>query len=213
MKKIFFVFLLIFSLLIINGKEYECEAKKDLFNEVERYILNEYEFVNNGVKLEYTIKTDINNELKRIDKIFAAKSDVIVTKGENWISVEGENINYSVNMYNYNELIKVEVIVINNDKTLSESYLKLLVQEIRNSNFIDERYFSFIKGKIKTEDKNAFEDIENKLKINISESLDISNGSIAKATMMDGTDINIGQITYDTGSYLIIGTPIIFVTY
>ena len=157
MKKIFFVFLLIFSLLIINGKEYECEAKKDLFNEVERYILNEYEFVNNGVKLEYTIKTDINNELKRINKIFAAKSDVIVTKGENWISVEGENINYSVNMYNYNELIKVEVIVINNDKTLSESYLKLLVQEIRNSNFIDERYFSFIKGKIKTEDKNAFE--------------------------------------------------------
>ncbi len=213
MKKIFFVFLLIFSLLIINGKEYECEAKKDLFNEVERYILNEYEFVNNGVKLEYTIKTDINNELKRIDKIFAAKSDVIVTKGENWISVEGENINYSVNMYNYNELIKVEVIVINNDKTLSESYLKLLVQEIRNSNFIDERYFSFIKGKIKTEDKNAFEDIENKLKIKVNENLDISNGSIAKATMMDGTNINIGQITYDTGSYLIIGTPIIFVTY
>lgn len=213
MKKIFFVFLLIFSLLIINGKEYECEAKKDLFNEVERYILNEYEFVNNGVKLEYTIKTDINNELKRINKIFAAKSDVIVTKGENWISVEGENINYSVNMYNYNELIKVEVIVTNNDKTLSESYLKLLVQEIRNSNFIDERYFSFIKGKIKTEDKNAFEDIENKLKIKVNENLDISNGSIAKATMMDGTNINIGQITYDTGSYLIIGTPIIFVTY
>ena len=213
MKKIFFVFLLIFSLLIINGKEYECVAKKDLFNEVERYILNEYEFVNNGVKLEYTIKTDINNELKRIDKIFAAKSDVIVTKGENWISVEGENINYSVNMYNYNELIKVEVIVTNNDKTLSESYLKLLVQEIRNSNFIDERYFSFIKGKIKTEDKNAFEDIENKLKIKVNENLDISNGSIAKATMMDGTNINIGQITYDTGSYLIIGTPIIFVTY
>ena len=59
------------------------------------------------------------------------KSDMIVTKGENWISVEGENINYSVNMYNYNELIKVEVIVINNDKTLSESYLKLLVQEIK----------------------------------------------------------------------------------
>ena len=213
MKKIFFVFLLIFSLLIINGKEYECEAKKDLFNEVERYILNEYEFVNNGVKLEYTIKTDINNELKRIDKIFAAKIDVIVTKGENWISVEGENINYSVNMYNYNELIKVEVIVTNNDKTLSESYLKLLVQEIRNSNFIDERYFSFIKGKIKTEDKNAFEDIENKLKIKVNENLDISNGSIAKATMMYGTNINIGQITYDTGSYLIIGTPIIFVTY
>ena len=31
--------------------------------------------------------------------------------------------------------------------------------------------------------------------------------------MKDDTNINIGQINYDTGSYLIIGTPIIFVTY
>ena len=213
MKKIFFVFLLIFSLLIINGKEYECGAKGDSFNEVERYILNEYEFISNGIKLEYTIKTDINNELKRIDKIFASKNTLIVTKGENWISAESENIKYSVNMYNYNELTKVEVIVINNDKTISESYLKLLVQEIRSNNFIDERYFSFIKGKLKVEDKNIFEDIENKLKIKVSKNLNISNGSIAKATMMDGTNIIIGQITYDTGSYLIIGKPIIFVTY
>ena len=43
--------------------------------------------------------------------------------------------------------------------------------------------------------------------------LEISNGSIAKATLMDGTNINIGQISYDTGSYLIIGTPVIFITY
>ena len=213
MKKIFFVFLLIFSLLIINGKEYECEAKKDLFNEVERYVLNEYEFIQNGMKLEYTIKEDINDELDRIDKIFQSKNDLVVTKSENSISAKSENINYSVNIYNYSKLTKVEVIVINTDKTLSESYLRLLVEEIRNSNFINERYFSFIKGKIKTEGKNIFEDVENKLKIIINENIDISNGSIAKATMIDGTNLNIGQITYDTGSYLIIGTPIIFVTY
>lgn len=213
MKKIFFVFLLIFSLLIINGKEYECEAKKDLFNEVERYVLNEYEFIQSGIKLEYTINVDINDELNRINKIFQSKSDLIVSKNGNCISVESENINYSVNAYNYDDLTKVEVIVINNDRTLSESYLKLLVKEIRSSNFINERYFSFIKGKIKTDDKNIFEDVEKKLKIRVSENLDISNGSIAKATMIDGTNLNIGQITYDTGSYLIIGTPIIFVTY
>ena len=213
MKKIFFIFISIFSLLIINGKEYECEAKKDLFNEVERYVLSEYEFIQNGMKLEYTIKADISDELDRIDKIFQSKNDLVVTKSENSISAKSENINYSVNIYNYGRLTKVEVIVINTDKTLSESYLRLLVEEIRNSNFINERYFSFIKGKIKTEGKNIFEDVENKLKIIINENIDISNGSIAKATMIDGTNLNIGQITYDTGSYLIIGTPIIFVTY
>ena len=213
MKKIFFVFISIFSLLIINGKEYECEAKKDLFNEVERYVLNEYEFIQNGMKLEYTTKVDIDDELDRIDKIFQFKNDLIVTRSENSISAKSENINYSVNIYNYSGLTKVEVRVINTDSTLSESYLRGLVEEIRSSNFINERYFSFIKGKIKTEDKNIFEDVENKLKIKINENLDISNGSIAKATMIDGTNLNIGQITYDTGSYLIIGTPIIFVTY
>ena len=199
LKKVFFVFLLIFSLLIINGKEYECEAKKDLFNEVERYVLSEYEFIQNGMKLEYTIKADISDELDRIDKIFQSKNDLVVTKSENSISAKSENINYSVNIYNYGRLTKVEVIVINTDKTLSESYLRLLVEEIRNSNFINERYFSFIKGKIKTEGKNIFEDVENKLKIIINENIDISNGSIAKATMIDGTNLNIGQITYDTG--------------
>lgn len=213
MKKLFFVFLLIFSLLIINGKEYECEAKQDLFNDVERYVLNEYEFIENGIKLEYTVKADINKEFERINEIFEDKNDLIVTTSESCISAKSENINYSVNIYNYNELTKVEVIAINKDKTLSEKNLELLVQEIRNSNFIDERYFSFIKGKIETEEKNIFEDVENKLKIKINEKLDISNGSIAKATMIDSTNINIGQITYDTGSYLIIGTPIIFVTY
>ncbi|WP_294175044.1 hypothetical protein [uncultured Clostridium sp.] len=214
MKKVFFVFLLIFSLLlIINGKEYECEAKKDLFNDVERYILNEYEFIENGIKLEYIVKADINYEFKRINEIFKSKNDLIVTTSELCISAKGKNINYNINIYNYNGLTKVEVIAINKDKTLSQKNLELLVQEIRNSNFIDERYFSFIKGKIETEEKNIFEDVENKLKIKINEKLDISNGSVAKATMIDSTNINIGQITYDTGSYLIIGTPIIFVTY
>ena len=93
MKKIFFVFLLIFSLLIINGKEYECEAKKDLFNEVERYVLSEYEFIQNGMKLEYTIKADISDELNRINKIFQSKNDLVVTKSENSISAKSENIN------------------------------------------------------------------------------------------------------------------------
>ena len=72
------------------------------------------------------------------------------------ISAKGKNINYNVNIYNYNGLTKVEVIAINKDKTLSQKNLELLVQEIRNSNFIDERYFSFIKGKIETEEKNIF---------------------------------------------------------
>lgn len=213
MKKIFFVFLLIFSLLIINGKDYSCEIKEDLFNKIETYILDEYEFVESGMKLEYTVKSQINDEYIRIEEILKKKNDLLTCKDEKYISLKDEKINYSVNIYNYGDLTKVEVIVINKDSSISNVDLRLLLQEIRNDNFIDERYFSFIKGKINTNDKNVFDNIAKELQIQVNDRLELNNGYIAKATMKDKSDINIGQINYDTGSYLIIGTPIIFVTY
>ncbi|MEN8078833.1 hypothetical protein ABFP60_17840 [Clostridioides difficile] len=213
MKKIFFVFLLIFSLLIISGKGYRCEAKEDSFNKLEGYILDKYEFVESGMKLEYTVKSSIKDEYERIDNIFNNKSNLVISNSEKCISAKSENINYSVNMYKYGDVTKIEVILINKNSSISNINLKLLLQEIRNDNFVDERYFSFIKGKINTKEKNIFDDIEKELQVEINEILDVNNGYIAKATMKDKSDINIGQIDYDTGSYLIIGTPIIFVTY
>lgn len=213
MKRIFFVFLLIFSLLIINGKDYSCEVKEDLFNKIEKYILDEYEFVESGIKLEYTVKSQINDEYKRIEEIFSNKNNLLISTDKNFINAKDKKINYSVNMYNYGDLIKVEIIIINTDECINNFDLRVLLKEIRNDNFIDERYFSFIKGKINTKDKNIFDNLEKEFKLQINDRLEVSNGYIAKATMKDKNDINIGQINYDTGSYLIIGTPIIFITY
>ena len=39
MKKVFLIFLLIFSLLVINNKEYKCEAKNNDFEKIEKYVL------------------------------------------------------------------------------------------------------------------------------------------------------------------------------
>ena len=41
----------------------------------------------------------------------------------------------------------------------------------------------------------------------------ISNGKVIKANLVDGSRVNIGQISYNTGDYLIVGTPVIFITY
>lgn len=213
MKKIFFVILLIFSLLIINGKDYSCEVKEDLFNKIETYILDEYEFVESGMKLEYTVKSQIDDEYSRIEQILNNKDNVLICKDGKGISAKDEKINYSINIYKYGDFTKVEIIVINKDYKISNFDLKVLLQEIRSDNFIDERYFSFIKGKINTNDKYVFDDIEKELKLQINNRLEVNNGYIAKVTMEGKNDINIGQINYDTGSYLIIGTPIIFVTY
>lgn len=213
MKKVFFVFLLIFSLLIIGGKEYKCELKEDSFSKIEGYVINNYDFVQNGIKLEYTVDEKLCKEYLRIKQFFEENNFLVLSTENNNITAESENINYSINICEYNDLIKVQVILINNDVSKSEEELKKLSQKIRNDNFINERYFSFIKGKLNTQDKNLIDDLEKNLNIKVNEYLDINNGCVAEATFEDNQHINIGQIKYDTGSYLIIGTPIIFVTY
>ena len=206
MKKVFFVFLLIFSLLIIGGKE-------DSFSKIEGYVINNYDFVQNGIKLEYTVDEKLCKEYLRIKQFFEENNFLVLSTENNNITAESENIDYSINICEYNDLIKVQVILINNDVSKSEEELKKLSQKIRNDNFINERYFSFIKGKLNTQDKNLIDDLEKNLNIKVNEYLDINNGCVAEATFEDNQHINIGQIKYDTGSYLIIGTPIIFVTY
>ena len=213
MKKVFFVFLLIFSLLIIVGKEYKCESKEDSFSKIEGYVINNYDFVQNGIKLEYTVDEKLCKEYLRIKQFFEENNFLVLSTENNNITAESENIDYSINICEYNDLIKVQVILINNDVSKSEEELKKLSQKIRNDNFINERYFSFIKGKLNTQDKNLIDDLEKNLNIKVNEYLDINNGCVAEATFEDNQHINIGQIKYDTGSYLIIGTPIIFVTY
>ena len=212
MKKVFFVFLLIFSLLIIGGKEYKCESKEDSFSKIEGYVINNYDFVQNGIKLEYTVDEKLCKEYLRIKQFFEENNFLVLSTENNNITAESENIDYSINICEY-DLIKVQVILINNDVSKSEEELKKLSQKIRNDNFINERYFSFIKGKLNTQDKNLIDDLEKNLNIKVNEYLDINNGCVAEATFEDNQHINIGQIKYDTGSYLIIGTPIIFVTY
>ena len=213
MKKVFFVFLLIFSLLIIGGKEYKCESKEDSFSKIEGYVINNYDFVQNGIKLEYTVDEKLCKEYLRIKQFFEENNFLVLSTENNNITAESENIDYSINICEYNDLIKVQVILINNDVSKSEEELKKLSQKIRNDNFINERYFSFIKGKLNTQDKNLIDDLEKNLNIKVNEYLDINNGCVAEATFEDNQHINSGQIKYDTGSYLIIGTPIIFVTY
>ena len=213
MKKVFFVFLLIFSLLIIGGKEYKCESKEDSFSKIEGYVINNYDFVQNGIKLEYTVDEKLCKEYLRIKQFFEENNFLVLSTENNNITAESENIDYSINICEYNDLIKVQVILINNDVSKSEEELKKLSQKIRNDNFINERYFSFIKGKLNTQDKNLIDDLEKNLNIKVNEYLDINNGCVAEATFEDNQHINIGQMKYETGSYLIIGTPIIFVTY
>ena len=43
--------------------------------------------------------------------------------------------------------------------------------------------------------------------------LEINNGKVSNIVMNDDKSINVAQVNYNSGSYLIIGTPTIFITY
>ena len=212
MKKSFYIFLLIFSLLSINGREYRCEIENYSFNIIEKYFMEECDFIQNGLKVEYTTRESRVNEYQRIlEALF--KDNLYVKEEKNSISAYSENINYSVKFVQDNEILKVEIVILNTDKTVNKINLEKLVKNIKSSETIDERYFSFIKGKISNDSNDIFNKIEENLYEDTIKVAEINNGYSIKATMKDNEMINIGKVNYDTGSYLIIGTPIIFITY
>ena len=83
---------------------------------------------------------------------------------------------------------------------------------MKSNKCIDERIYYFSKVKI-NEEKNILPFILDGINEDTIEEAEISNGKVLKAEFIDGSKINLGQINYDTGKYMIIGTPIIFVTY
>ena len=68
------------------------------------------------------------------------------------------------------------------------------------------RYFEYYKGRI-----NSLNDIE---KLELEENLiQVHNGYVGKSTLKSGERISYAIMKYNTGLYVIIGTPIIFTTY
>lgn len=213
MKKVFFVFSLIFSLLFINGKEYKCETKDDSFRNIEEVILKDYEFVENGTKLQYETSISVEEEYKRILLLLGQNNQLKIIQQENYIKATMEKIEYNIHIYKSYDSTRVDMIAINQKEDTTVEEIKQILQKLRSNNYLDERYFFYVKGRLKINQENLPLDINKELKIDTINTLEINNGIITKAVMKDEEEVNIGQINYDTGSYLIIGTPMIFITY
>lgn len=213
MKKVFFVFSLIFSLLFISGKEYKCETKDDSFRNIEEVILKDYEFVENGTKLQYETSISVEEEYKRILLLLGQNNKLKIIQQENYIKATMEKIEYNIHIYKSYDSTRVDMIAINQKEDTTVEEIKQILQKLRSNNYLDERYFFYVKGRLKIDQENLPLDINKELKIDTINTLEINNGIITKAVMKDEEEVNIGQINYDTGSYLIIGTPMIFITY
>ena len=211
MKKLGLIFIILFSLLIINGVEYECFESEKYYRYMEDILIENYDFVQNGVKLEYITSTSINEEKDRIIELLNNDSKSNIDIVNNNIVCLNNMLTYNIILVDGNET-KVEIVIINNSKNIKSTELRQAVEEMKSNKCIDERIYYFSKVKI-NEEKNILPFILDGINENTIEEVEISNGKVLKAEFIDGSKINLGQINYDTGKYMIIGTPIIFVTY
>ena len=213
MKKILIIFLGIFSLLIINGGY--CLAKQDVesFSVIENKMSEEFDIVENGVKFQYFTNSSENQENERIENCIINKYGVdIVDKGNN-IKAEIKNVEIDISIYSIDNKTKVEIVLINKDSSVKTESLLDIAKEIRSNEYIGTRIFQFIKYRTKYSAESIPKSIIENSKQDTIRSLEINNGRVSNIVMNDDKSINVAQVNYNSGSYLIIGTPTIFITY
>ena len=213
MKKILIIFLGIFSLLIINGGY--CLAKQDVesFSVIENKMSEEFDIVENGVKFQYFTNSSENQENERIENCIINKYGVDVVKKGNNIKVENENVKLDISIYSIDDKTKVEIILINMDSSIKTETLVDIAKEIRSNEYTGTRIFQFVKYRTEYSAESIPKSIIENSKQDTIRSLEINNGKVSNIVMNDDKSINVAQVNYNSGSYLIIGTPTIFITY
>lgn len=211
MKKSGLIFVILFSLLIIGGVELECYENEKYYRYIEETFIENYNFVQNGVKLEYIANEGIAEEKSRIIEFIKNNITNDIEVNNSSINFCDDSLSYGINLIDIGST-KVEVTIINNSSDIKSLDLRQAVERLKNNKCIDDRIYYFSKLKI-NEDKNTTSFILDKINEDTIEEVQISNGKVFKAQFIDGSKINIGQISYNTGTYIIIGTPVIFITY
>lgn len=206
--------ILTFVLLIIGTVPVKSELISDDFYFLESKINRQGTFVENGVRLEYSTKNSSEDEILKIKNNFEKQFEIEVNIDKNTICFNDNHREIKAIVWNNKEYTKVQITYVNNDSKINTNQLKKELEQIEYFATKNIKYFNFVKVKIIEEDKQNILDL---LKSNIDEGtleeLNILNGKVAKGRLMDGSKINFSFMTYDEENYLVIGTPVIFITY
>ena len=89
---------------------------------------------------------------------------------------------------------------------ITNIYLKNILKKLENNKTKSVKYFEYYKGKLLY--INSLKDINLNDKL-----LKIHNGYVGKEKLSNNREFSYGIIEYNTGIYIIIGTPTIFTTY
>lgn len=173
-----------------------------IFKTIEHYS----EFVENSIKLEYYVDQYVNNDVlnnikDRYNITYETSSCLEFNEGQ----VYGR-----CNIYNMNNIYKISIELTNKSIDYKLSELKKEINKLEVDNAYNNKYYVYQKEKIKNEKK--VREIINKRIIN-KKTLKIHNGYVGKGKLIDGENVQYAVVNYNSGGYIIIGTPMIYTTY
>lgn len=228
-KSKFALFILISIGFLLNYKMKFIYNKVDFFKEM--ITASKGQVVECGFKAHFSSDTN-GQELSNyfINKITLEKGTNVQTfenNGDYYINFTRDNLKGNINIIGHEQLKDITIEVIQNSKenelyNLERKY-KSIIQNIYKSNYSD---YQYLKASIPTNDlstvqKEIMSLLKNKGAINVS-TVKLEKGFSTsvytnkyKPKNNDGKlmDLNYALCNYNSGSFLIIGTPEIFTSY
>lgn len=185
------------------------------FAGLESQCLSKSEFIENGVKVQYKTRTDKNTEEERIRNYFL-DYELNVNSSSN-LKFYNDKVNVETNLWNDGLYTYVNVTLINKDASYMTLELQNIIGELIDEDSEEVQYFSYYKGRVdeagQSNSRKILEEIMSESILNGADILELYNGYAGSTTIKDGKELNFALCRYDTGTYIIIATPIIFAAY
>ena len=175
------------------------------YQSIENKVIKETTFKENGVKIQYNIKSSLDKEIERIKKIYIKENKIKETEDDSHFYIVGDK-NIEVNLWCEDGIVFVEAVSINNDKDIATISLKNDLKKMQNKKTNSVKYFEYYKGRLNS--INSLKEIKEEEGFT-----KVHNGYVGNYELKSGSKISYGIMEYDTGVYVIVGTPIIFTTY
>lgn len=207
-----FILLSFFNMTAISN---EVINDQNSFSVLESNVLNISEFQENGVKLQYKTRENIEKESDRVKQYLIKKINGSYREmNKNQFEISDNNFHTDIKLWCQDKYTYVEITLINKNAKYTTIDLKRILKKLENQKSENIQYLSYYEGKVKELDNNySIDKLVNENDIQKIELLKINNGYTGTGCLSDGHKINLSKIRYNTGSYIIIGTPIIFATY
>ncbi|GKU23319.1 hypothetical protein [Clostridium folliculivorans] len=200
-----------------------CQSINVDYDSISNNILkeNSAKIIECGVKVQYKSKKSFDDIYQNIFTNVSS-SYVIVSKEIEPsyfdITFKKDKIAYEIFASVENNITMVSATSIATDNKNETDGLKKQIEKVLYDASMDVQYFSYVKGKIITDSiKNNIELTERALvKYGGAADVDtikLNSGFTGVARLKDNTAVNYAISENDKGTYLIIGTPIIFITY